>query len=371
MVEQGDTTWVNEVLTSVPFGVLSGTVVTQAGTPIQGASVVIRNTPLDTLTTDAEGHFLADLPATSVVVHAEMQINLATPLIIETDTTLIVAAGDTTTAEITLFIAMIEPTTPDGYGYLAYDRLDRDLPAPYDWVELDPTQGFPGVEFTYPHHDTATFFPAPFPMSFYGADGDTLTVNPNGWMLPGVHHDRGQQNRPIPYNGLDPAGIIAPFWADMRLGLGEQQFAWHDTIGGRWIFEFINQRLVSPSSYFQNWQVHLLDPVFHPTLTGDCEILFVYGLMGYTSLGTVGIEAPSEQTGIQVLYNAALNPASWPIENGAAIRFTTGHPTQTGTVNGTLALHPPVETITAFAKIAGVDIPCDEDGNFLSSDVPA
>jgi len=370
-VEQGDTTWVNATLASVPFGVLAGTVVTQADAPIQGATVVVRNTPLDTLVTDEQGRFFAELPATSFVIHVELRINLTTPLIVETDTTLTIAAGDTTRAEIGLFIPLIEPTTPDAYGYRAYDRLDRDLPASYDWVELDPSLGFPGIEFTYPHHDTATFFPAPFPISFYGADSDTLTVNPNGWMLPGVHHDRGQQNRPIPYNGIDPPGIIAPFWADLRSGLGEQQFLWHDSTSGRWIFEFINQRLLSPSSYFHNWQVHVLDPAFHPTLTGDCEFLFIYGLMGYTSLCTIGLEAPSEQTGVQVLYNNTLNSASWPIENGAAIRFTTGRPAETGSVNGTLTLHPPAENIAAFVKMAGVDIPCDEDGDFQSSDVPA
>ncbi|MBU1983573.1 carboxypeptidase regulatory-like domain-containing protein, partial [bacterium] len=370
-VEQGDTTWVNTVLASASFGVLAGTVTTQAGSGIEGVRVVVRGTPLDTLITDTLGRFIADLPATSYGIHVQLRINVSPPVMIEMDTTLTVQAGDTTDATIELFIVYIEPTPEDGYGYRAYDRYDRDLPAPFDWVELDPLFGYPGTEFTYPHHDSAAFFFAPFPITFYGQDYDSLTVNANGWMLPGHHRDAGSINRPIPYNGMDPPGIIAPYWADLRLGLGEQQFMWFDSAGGRWIFEFINQRRVSPSSHFLNWEVHLLDPAYHPTLSGDCEFIFMYGQVGYLLSTTVGIEDPTEQMGIQVLYNGTLNPTSWPIEYGSAIRFTTGHPTSTGTVQGSLTLHPPAENAAGTVKIAGVNIVTEQNGDFQSSNVPA
>ncbi len=373
VVMENDTTWVDATLNAVPEGVLRGTVATQIGQGIQGARVYIRNTPYDTLTTDENGQFTLELPATDFEVYAVVVFNADPVVVLETDTVLTIAAGDTTFATIEMFVEFIEPTDPDAYGYRGYDRYDRDLPADYEWVELDPLYGNEGIEFFYPHQDSAIFIPTPFPICFYGNESDTLTVNANGWMLPGVHHEPGNRNFPIPYNApTDPPGIIAPFWGDIRTGLGEQQFMEYDSAGGRWILEFINQRLASSMSHYQNWEVQFLDPAFYPTLTGDCEFQFVYGQMDGILGSTIGIEAPSEQTGIQIAYNGGLNSTCWPIEDGAAIRFTTGHAAETGSIAGTLILHPSTGNITgAVVRTAGVEMSPNMAGAFSSDAIPA
>lgn len=372
-VIEGDTVWINATLPNVSWGTLTGTVTTQAGAPVQGATVEILNTPFPPFTTDSTGRFSADLPATGYSIHAELTINLTPPVILELDTVITVNPGpDTTFAVIPFYVAYIEPTAADGYGYRIYDRYDRDLPAAYNWVELDPFLGGEGTEFTFSHHDSAAFLTPPFPIRFYGTDYHLLTVNNNGWMLPGEHHVAGARNTPIPSDQFsDPPGIIAPFWDDLRVGLGAQQFTHYDPANGRWIFEFIYQRLVGQGSLLHNWQVHFLDPAFYPTPNGDCEILFVYGAMGYLQLCTIGIEAPSEQTGVQVLYDGALNPTAWPIEDGAALRLTTGRSAAVGTVSGVLRLIGAARPSVATFRIGGRTISLTgADSLFSDTQIP-
>jgi subtilisin family serine protease len=354
---EGDTVHLDEAMNTVPMGILAGTVVTQVGIPIQNATVVIRNTPYDTLTSDANGHvYQANLPATTWQVWLQMTVNTTPPRVYTNTVDVDIQAGDTTFADLPITVTLVEPMGPDAYGYYEYDRYDRDLPAPADWVELDPDLGNPGIPFDFVHHDSAVYFQAPITIGFYGTDRDTLTVNPNGWMLPGEIHGAGAVNTPIPSNTNDPPGIIAPVWDDFRIGLGARQFSYYDTTNGRWIFEFVDQRLVTPNNRFLNWQVHFLDPARHPSITGDCDIIVVYHLMQYLNGCTIGIENPAETTGLQVRYNTIVDSTTWPVEDGAAIRYTTGHPSTYGHIAGTLTLYPSSNQITSAVIYAGGDL---------------
>jgi subtilisin family serine protease len=319
-----DTTHVNVTLSSMPTGVLQGLVQMQSGVPIANATVLILSTPLDTFLTDSEGNFTVTLPSDTYQVHAEFILNFPEPGIYSTDTVLFVNAGDTTHVVITVTVPFIEPTAPDAYGYRAYDRYDRGYPAPHEWVELDPAQGGLGTPFDYSHHDSSVFLATPFPLMFYGTPYDSMTVNNNGWLLPGVHHGAGRINYWIPFVVDEEPGIIAPYWDDFRRGIDAQQWYWYDANSGLWILEFVNQQLASPSTNLLSWQVHFLNPSAHPTVTGDGDIIFVYRRIEYVLNCTVGIENPAETTGIQILYNTNMNANSFPIDSTAAIRFTTG-----------------------------------------------
>ena len=350
-ITTGDTTHVNVTMTPAATGVLAGTVVMQSGIPVQGALVSFTATPLDTLVTDANGRFVQVLPANPYNVHVKLTINTIPPRVVNTDVPDTVTAGDTTHATLTLSVNLVDPSPADAYGYRAYDRYDRDLPCPYDWQELAGR----GTEFTFVQHDSSDYFPAPFPITFYGESSDSLTVNCNGWMLPGIHHDTGATDRPIPYNNPDaptPPGIIAPLWNNFRSGGPSHQYGLYDTLQSRWIFEFTDQRLVSPSNYFNNWEVQILDPALYPTATGDCEILFIYGVLQYQMTSTVGIEHPARTMGIQVLHDT-LSSWSWPVEIGAAIRFTTGRATQVGGATVNLTLYPPPQNGDLMSVIIG------------------
>jgi subtilisin family serine protease len=368
-----DTTTIDVTMQTVPQGVLSGTVAAQSGIPVQGAQVTFLDVPVDPLVTDENGRFVVELPATSYEVRVTLTIHLQPPLTLETDTVLTVQAGDTTFVVVPIFVPLIEPTAADLYGYRAYDRYDRDLPAPYAWTDLDPTTGGMGETFTFVNHDAGRQFAAPFPLSFYGSVWDTLTVNCNGWMLPGVHYMSGAQRSPIPGHATgDPPGIIAPYWANLRNGMGAHQYQWYDSANGRWVLEFVSQHLLSPSDSAADWEVTLLDPAFHPTSTGDGDIEFMYGRTGYTDRITVGIERPDETTGLQILHSGSLNSTSWPVEPGAAIRFTTGLAEEFGSVTVTLSLYPPPEDIhTAAVRLGGRLIIADAGGVFVQDSIPA
>ena len=372
-VTENDTTTVNVTMTSLAMGVLVGRVQSQTDFALPGAFVRILDTPLDTLITDAGGEFTASLPATSYPAHLWYAIHLTPPVTVSLDTTVALSAGDTTRVTLTLTLPRTEPTAADQYGYQAYDRYDAGEAATYEWVELDPALGGQGTEFFYGAQDSSAYLGVPFPLKFYGTTQDSLTVSENGWMLPGVHQVAGAINTPIPSDASsDPAGIIAPLWDDLRDGLGNRQFAWYDTLGGRWILQFTDQRLVSPANRLHSWQVHVLDPVFHPTLYGDCQFLFVYGRTDLPSFCTVGLENPGESTGLQVLYNGLLDSHSWPIENGAALRFTTGRGSGVGSVTVNLSLYPPpadLDDVTVY--LAGRVITANGSGIFVQDSIPA
>jgi hypothetical protein len=351
---EGDTVHLDATMDQVPSGVLRGTVVTQTGVPIQGATVVIQNTPIDTMISDVNGQIVVALPATTFGVWLRMTVNTNPPHVYTNTISVDVEVGDTTDADMEIFVPLIEPAGPDAYGYRGYDRYDRDLPAPPQWVELDPDLGNPGIQFEFDHHDSALFFQTPFSIGFYGTDHDTLTVNPNGWMLPGEDHSAGVTNTSIPFNGNDdPAGVIAPFWDDFRIGLGARQFSYYDDVNGRWIFEFLDQRLVTPGNRFHNWEVHFLDPSRYASATGDCDIVFIYHRVQYLNSCTIGIENPDENTGVRILYNTQLDSSAFPIDSTAAIRFTTGRATGMGNMQGTITLHPVTNDITTADIWAG------------------
>ncbi|MFZ5433557.1 MAG: S8 family serine peptidase [Calditrichota bacterium] len=368
-IEESDTVTLNAMLAVAPQGVVKGTVRFNSGMILPGAKVVFEDTPLDTLTTDANGRFVQAIPATQYAVTVQYTANLIPPLILTDDTLLTVQSGDTTLAEIILYTAMAEPTGPDVYGYRAYDRYDGD-PRSVTWTEIDPLWGGSGEPFEFPHPDSAVFLRTPFPLSFYGAADDTLTVNANGWMLPGIHLEGASQYRPIP-SSFEPSGIIAPFWGNMRTGLGAEQFTWFDRENGRWILEFINQRLIAPSGMLLNWQVQLLDPAFYPTATGDCDILFIYGDLPYTSRCTMGIESPNQTTGIELLYSDSLAETAWPITSGSAIRFTTGQPTGVGLLTAVCYAHPMPPDLDEAILYAGGRVIPSEGMTFVDDSVAA
>ena len=370
---EGDTVHIDVEMDQVPAGVLRGTVMTQAGIPIQNATVVIVGTPIDTMISDANGNITVALPATTFGIWLRMTVNTTPPRIYTNTVNVTVEEGpDTTFADLEIFVDLIEPAGPDAYGYKAYDRYDRDLPAPAEWFELDPDLGFPGTYFEYAHHDSSLYFPAPFPISFYGTSSDLLTVNPNGWMLPGEVHGPSAQETDIPFNLNDPPGIIAAFWDDMRIGLGARQFHYYDVENGRWIFEFLDQRITAPQNRFHNWQVHFLDPARYPSATGDVQIVVVYHLMMYLNSCTIGIENPAENTGVRIRFHNTVDSTAWPVEDGAAIRYTTGLATETGTLNGLLTLYPTSPNITnATVWVGGVNVHPAANGQYSSNAIPA
>lgn len=370
----GDTVNVHAQITPQSMGVVSGFVLTQWGLGIEDAQVSFPDIPVPGVRTDREGRFSVPLFPGMHRIFADFFVNLSDgPFSMHESINVHITADDTAEISIAMTMPNTDPTPPDAYGYRAYDRYDRDLPAPVEWVEINPDSGgFPGTEFAYLHHDSAHYFATPFPLSFYGADYDSLTVNCNGWMLPGIHHEPGADHLPIPFHADDgPPGIVAALWSDFAIGDQARQFAWHDMNGGRWIFEMTRQRLARPIEDEFDWQVHWLDPAFYPTVTGDAQIIFVYRSISPLSCHTTGIEHPNGLTGIQIEHDGFLGETSLPLEDGA-LRFTTAIPTESGSVNGRVTLYPPsAEIQSATIRLAGQTFSLNAAGEFSGASVPA
>ncbi len=224
-----------------------------------------------------------------------------------------------------------EPTGPDAYGYWCYDDTDVESGrAPvYDWLELAP----PGPGEVIPavsDSDAATrTLAAPFLFRYYGNSDNLISVCSNGWLCQGYTTSRTGYNRPIP-DTAGPASMIAPFWDDLdpdesRGGYGTA-YQYHDTANHRWIVEFKEFAHINQGSIRETFQAILYDPAFHPTPTGDGDIIFQYNRVSLNSGCTVGIEDNTETRGIQYLYNNVHAPTAAYVQSGRALRFTTWPP---------------------------------------------
>jgi hypothetical protein len=74
-----------------------------------------------------------------------------------------------------------------------------------------------------------------------------------------------------------------------------------------------------------------------------------------------------------VLHNNVLDSTSWPLDNGAAFRFTTGRFPQgapVGTINGTVNFYPPYSG-NAFVWAGGDSLPLNAQRQFTATGIPA
>jgi hypothetical protein len=219
-----------------------------------------------------------------------------------------------------------DPIGPDTYGYYAYDVLDQPSGPTYDWIEISPDSGGPGTLINFTQDDQVLHYGLPFTFQYYGVSYDSFTVSTNGWIGMGVITDDDYSNSAIP-DGDGPSSMIAPYWEDLspqRTNSG-RVWQWYDEVNHRLIVEYNHIEQYSPTGSFETFQAILLDPEYHPTATGDGQLIFQYKEMSAIaqSEGTVGIENHDENIGIQYLFDGNYDIHAAPINSGMAILFTT------------------------------------------------
>jgi hypothetical protein len=234
-----------------------------------------------------------------------------------------------------------DPQGPDQYGYYCLDNTDVGFgQAPvYSWVEIDPGYGGSGTQLPlndiWEDQDQSCNVNLPFTFRYYGENTDRITVCTNGWLtlLANVSFtDFRNYHIPSP---IGPFGQVCPFWDDLITSPGHV-FAWSDETNHRYIIEWSRVTIFSsPQSSFQQiFEVILYDPVYYPTPTGDGEIVFQYNNIADLGVyyqyyydnpfATVGIENQDQTIGLQVVYmNVYSDPATAPLQNGRAYKFTT------------------------------------------------
>ncbi len=224
-----------------------------------------------------------------------------------------------------------DPTGPDNHGYYAFESQDLEHPqAPiFEWVEIAPSQGGPGIDvgltdFGTEQDDTRTL-DLPFPFTYYGQAYDRISICSNGWAALGTTSLVLYRNFSIPCVGSPPA-LIAPYWDNLYQSGSGRVYWWHDSDQHRYVVQWSQVRS-SWNGYIQDFELILYDPEHHPTATGDGEIRFQYAQVNnYDStngFATVGIQNQTRDDGLLISYwNRHPDSANNPVAN-LAIRFLT------------------------------------------------
>jgi thermitase len=327
-VAAGDTLALDFTLPAVPNAALSGVVRGADNQPLAGAYVQVAGPNMPAIApqvTPGDGSFSFTLPV-GQPVSLSCQGN-----------------ADSLSA----------PLGPDAHGYRAFDPGDADWDgldltiaaggnqvvlkgknrAVYAWNTIDPEAGGPGTALNFSGGDDITLtVTLPFPFTYYGQTYTQASICGNGWVALGATTSVEWRNSPIPDATVGPPAMIAGIWEDYS----PQQAAsgnistWHDAEGGRFIVEFHHIRQWTPDTAFESFQMILLDPVLHPTVTGDGAIIVQYDEISDLSSVSCGIESPDQTVGLQYLYSnepdvPRVYGAGCPeLATGLAVLYTTG-----------------------------------------------
>ena len=257
---------------------------------------------------------------------------------------LTVISGDNNFSDTINFQIVIGPLTqniplgPDDYGYFAYDNTDTQYPESpvYSWVEIDPELGGLGDTLSLLSDETKTV-PLPFNFKFYGNQYQRISISSDGYIAMDSTWIADMYNWHILSAGGPPL-LIAPFWDDLDPTATDSSgnvCYFYDSSNQRFIIEYSRiQHIHNPTNptpaELQTFEIILLDPDYHPTITGDGEIIFQYKKITnddvWHNYATVGIENSEHTIGLEYSYNNTYPPAAAPLVDGRAIKFTTDPP---------------------------------------------
>ena len=283
-----------------------------------------------------------------------------------------------------------QPFGGDKYGYTCYDNTDEEWQfAPeFNWIEINPDLGGEGINTEMSDRieegDESILMDLPFTFTYYGQDFNEITICTNGWIAMGDQSNLvTARNRRIP-GGMIASGMICPFWDDLLTRPDESGvYTFHDEEVNIFIIEWSDMRRLGPAGNAEateTFQVILKDPEFHPTISGDGDIVFQYldvedARSCFTSwdtpFATVGIASPDRLDGLEYSYWNQLHPGAAPLVDESAILFTTFFVRAVGALHGlvsdsdTEAPIPNARVQTSFFQSATAD----ENGEWIMQNV--
>ncbi|MEV6699777.1 S8 family serine peptidase [Streptomyces sp. NPDC051453] len=276
-------------LTGVPSHKVSGTVLDVTGKALQGATVELNGTPLDAVTTNADGQYsfakvaegsysLAVKPAAPVQCNGQY-IGAAT-----------VGSGD-------LAKDVKVPNRTDSAGSVSC------APVTYSWIKGSSKVSLSGDE-------DAKTVSLPFPVKLYGVSYTSTSVTTNG-LLNFLQPRLGDYTNLALPSAAQPNGIVAPFWDDLILdGKSSVQTATTGSKGSRSFAIVWNKAQLADGSGDRV----TFEAVFSEA-TG--AVTFQYqSVPGKGSGATVGIENQAGTDALQYSFNQNA------LTNLSAIRFT-------------------------------------------------
>jgi hypothetical protein len=290
-------------VTSAPA--LSGTVVDSvSGIPVSGATVRLDPVGLSVVTAANGAYSFTDTAAGLYTVTASVGST----------------CGKVATSEVQLdqetVLDLSLAGQSDVYGYTCSSGAQAFSPA--DQTVL-PLTG----------DDVVSQITLPFPMPFYGAASTAAWVSTNGFLALTDPLGPGDQITSIPA-AARPNGIIAPYWADLRVdGAASVRTAVTGTAP--------NRKFTVEWRNVGYWDDLSRRVTFEAVLSENGDVTFNYsGLDTDAEKGvdaSVGIESPGGNYGLQYAYREA------SLVNGQAVAFrypATGRPISHWTVSGTV-----------------------------------
>jgi hypothetical protein len=366
-VPANDTSIVDFELPPADLGTLAGWIVTEYGSPLEGAEIAVTSPPMPPVYSNNTGYFEMDLPGGEVFtisVSAEGWQTITDQVVVPIGQVLYrtYALQQSTTSE---------PTGPDQYGYYAYENLDYSELAPdYDWIEIDPNAGGSGTLIVMTQDDETQYFALPFDFTYYGISYDSVSVCGNGWLAMGHVDTADYSNSPIP--SLDgPEAMIAPFWEDLSPQNGGTMSYAYLSQEHIWVVEWHDAPQFLPANTFESFQIVLYDPQYWQTPTGDGEIMFQYTRVSDPTTITVGIENETETDGLQLLFDNAYAPSAATLEAGRAILLTTrSSASLSGAIAGTVTLDGPGNVQNAQVIAGLMSANPANNGQYVLSGLP-
>ena len=255
------------------------------------------------------------------------------------------------TVTVDSVVVSTDPTGPDAYGYYMYDMTDTGfaMHPTYNWIELAPGLGGQGtrVSFGGNYDDKSVLITLPFDFKYYGNTYRKLIVCTNGFISPDTfRYDAGNYwadffNWPIPDPG-NARAQISPFWDDLQVGSSGNYgvYTWYDsTTTHRFVIAW-NHATQRTTGGVETFEIAISDPAYHPTVTGDAEMLFQYAAFANNDTNnhaTIGFENWEQTTGVQYTHDSLYNPGAARITNSFAILATTN--TGRGGISGVVDLN--------------------------------
>lgn len=228
-----------------------------------------------------------------------------------------------------------DPTSPDAYGYRAYDTWDTSYPeAPhYSWLEIDPHYGGPGAVLQLSDigegYDATITIDLPFSFNYYGNTYTQLSVCTNGFAAFGDTDESYFRNYEMPAIA-SPERMLCPFWDDLISGSGRMCGYYHQA-SGRYIVQWSRMENAYGNGSLETFQLILFDTNCWPTRTGDGDIMFQYHTINnvdaWDNYATIGIQDRAAGYALPLSYASIPTPGFRSPRDRSAVLITTGRDT--------------------------------------------
>jgi subtilisin family serine protease len=221
-------------------------------------------------------------------------------------------------------LTILDPI-PDGPRtpalYYAYDDVDSfyvEHPD-YNWIELRGR----GTRLTLDDDQTVQVsLPVGFgPFKYYGTDYTQVSVCGNGFIMPGSFSLTTWTNEELPTTNM-AAPMICGSWDDLYPPTGGGVWWFRDTLNHAFVVEWDSVAYYSPQTTFDKFEIVLYDST-QRGLGDNNEFAFQYYSANNYGSNTVGEQDPTQQIGINALFDGAYHRACAPVVAGRAIKFTT------------------------------------------------